>query len=229
MKKRIFLLLVLVFGVITISGCKMEEEETTNAAALAFKEEYESMNGKTNASGKEHRSVTISEDNPFEKITTKELLEKIDNKETFYVYFGDKLCPWCRSVIEKSIEVAKEKGIEKIYYISIWDDEGNEILRDKYELQKNKAVKTIDGTEDYYKLLEIFDGLLSDYNLTNEKGKDIKTGEKRIYAPNYIYIKDGEALKLTEGISDKQTDAREELTEEILADEQELFVEFFTN
>ena len=35
---------------------------------------------------------------------------------------------------EKSIEVAKEKNIEKIYYIDIWDDDGNEILRDKYIL-----------------------------------------------------------------------------------------------
>ena len=228
MKKKIFLLLVLVCGAITLSGCRKKEEEK-NVAAIAFKEEYESLNGTTNKSGKEHRSVTIPEDNPYEKITTKELLEKIDNKETFYVYFGDKLCPWCRSVIEKSIEVSVSKKIDKIYYINIWDDEGSEILRDKYELKDGKPVKTVDGTEDYYKLLEVFDNLLSDYNLTNEKGKKVSTGEKRIYAPNYIYVSEGEAIKLTEGISEAQSDSREELTEEILADEQALFEEFFTN
>ena len=48
---------------------------------------------------------------------TKDILKRIDNKETFYVYFGDRLCPWCRSVIEKSIERLEEisKMIKEIY------------------------------------------------------------------------------------------------------------------
>ena len=51
----------------------------------------------------------------------------IENKETFYVYFGDELCPWCRSVIEKFIEVAKKNDVKKVYYVKIWDDDHNEI------------------------------------------------------------------------------------------------------
>lgn len=222
MKKNIIIILLLVVAMLGISGCG-------NDKALAFKNEYESVNGKTNARGVEHRTVSIPEDNPYEKISTKELLEKINNKETLYVYFGDKLCPWCRSVIEKSIAVAKTKNITKIYYINIWDDEGKEILRDKYELVDGKLTKTIEGTEDYQKLLEIFASVLSDYNLTDSDGKSISTGEKRIYAPNFIYIEKGEVIKLTEGISDEQTDSRGELTEAILKDEEELFKGFFSN
>ena len=128
----------------------------TSKGAIKFKEDYESINGQTNKSGKVHRSVTIVEDNPYEEVDARDILAKIVNKETFYVYFGDKLCPWCRSVIEKSIEVAKDNKIDKIYYVPIWNDNGEEILRDKYEIVDGELKKTVDGTETYQKLLEIF-------------------------------------------------------------------------
>lgn len=217
------LLLVAVLALLLVGCSKVED----NRYAEAFKKDYESLNGKVNKMGKEHRTVTIDEDNPFEEITASELLEKIENKETFYVYFGDKLCPWCRSVIEKAIEVADEKDIDKIYYVAIWDDEGNEIVRDKYELVDGKLEKTIEGCKEYSKFLKYFDKVLRDYNVKDEDGNEISTGEKRIYAPNFIYVKNGKAIRLTTGISDKQQDSREELSKEILEDEEELFEEFF--
>ena len=58
---------------------------------------------------------------------------------------------------------------------------------------------------------------------------EVKVGEKRIYAPNFIYVNNGKAVKMTEGISDKQKDAFEELSDEILEDEEKLFNEFFNN
>ena len=222
MRKKLVFILTLVL-VLVLTGCTL----TKNNSGIAFKEDYESLNGKTNAAGKAHRVLSIDEDNPFEQISTEELLEKLENNETFYVYFGDKLCPWCRSVIEKAIEVADEEDIDKIYYIAIWNDEGKEIVRDKYELQDGELVKTVEGCDEYSKFLEYFDAVLSDYNLTDSEGNKISTGEKRIYAPNFIYVEKGKALRLTEGISEKQTDSREELTEEMLKDEEELFEEFF--
>ena len=152
----------------------------------------------------------------------------IEDKKTFYLYVGDTLCPWCRSVIEKSIEVAKKNKIDTIYYIDIWDEEGKEILRDKYEVKDGKAVKVLDGTPEYKKLLEYFNTVLSDYTLT-DKDKTIPVGEKRIYAPNFFYIKDGEVQKMIEGISDKQNDPREKLTKEILKDEEEAFNKLFND
>ena len=219
MKKNLIFILTLIC-VLVLTGCK-------NNRGLAFKEDYESMNGKTNASGKVHRTVSIDSNNPFEQITPEELLNKLQSKETFYVYFGDKLCPWCRSVIEKAIEVANNKNIEKIYYVAIWDDEGKEIVRDKYELQDGKIIKTIEGCKEYSKLLEYFDNVLSDYNLTDTNENKVSTGEKRIYAPNFIYVENGTSIRLTTGISEKQNDSRETLTNEILEDEEELFDEFF--
>lgn len=230
------LMVIMIMSLFLVSGCVKKENEEENQGdkqvtdAIKFKEEYESLNGKKNAAGKEYRTVTIDSDNPYVFISPEEVIEKIENKETFYIYFGDKQCPWCRSSIEKNIEVAKRNNIEIIYYVDVWDDEHNEILRDTYKLdKKNKPVKEKDGTEEYYKLLNYFDNVLEDYTLNTDKGKKVKVKEKRIYAPNYIYVKDGVAVKMVSGTSDKQTDSRMQLTDEMLEDQDKIFTEFFDN
>ena len=220
MKKKLLLIALVVLLLTT--GCKKE-----NNYALEFKEEYESLNVTVNSSGKEHRSITINENNPYIKTTPSKIVEKINNKDTFILYVGDSLCPWCRSVLEKSIEVAYRNGIEEIYYIDIWDDEGKEILRDKYILKDGKPVKESDGTQEYYTLLEKFDSVLKDYTLTDDNDNKIEVGEKRIFAPNFFFIKDGKVVKMVSGISEKQIDSRGELTEEILKDEDSQFQSLF--
>ena len=223
MKKIISIILVFVVA-LTLTACK---KENSNEDALKFKEEYESLNGEKNKRGKEYRTLDIDDDNPYVKVTAEEIVKMINNKESFYLYVGDSMCPWCRSVLEKSIEVARDNDIEKIYYVEIWDDEGNEILRDKYELVDGKIKKVSDGTKAYKKLLSKFDKVLSDYTLKDEDDNEIEVGEKRIYAPNYFYVENGKVKKMIEGISDSQTDPYEELTDEILEDEEELFQDFF--
>ena len=42
-------------------------------------------------------------------------------------------------------------------------------------------------------------------------------------------MKDGKSIKLVDGISEKQKDSREELTKEILEDEEKAFNDFFDN
>ena len=216
MKKKIFLLLL---GILFLAGCSNKS---------TFKEDYEALNGKENAHGKMHRTITIDEDHPFEEVSAEKIVKMFEGKETFYVYFGDELCPWCRSVIEKFIEVAKKNNIDKVYYVKIWDKDGNEVVRDKYKLNdEGLPVLDKEGTEAYTKLLEYFDNVLSDYNLTDSEGKSVYAGEKRIYAPNFMYVENGVTVKKVEGISEKQKDSRAELTEEILADEERIFNEFF--
>ena len=222
--KKIYLLLCIVL-VVTLVGCS-KKEQPKNEAALKFKTEYEELNGKTNSSGKVHRTITIPENNPFEEITPEDLVKKFETGETFYVYFGSPICPWCRSVIESAIKVADERDITKIYYIDIWTDNAEEILRDKYEVKDGKAVKVFDGTPTYKKLLEYTKDFLRDYTLT-DGDKTIEVGEKRIYAPNYFYVKDGKVKKLITGKSDKQEDARGELTDEIKKEQEESFRSFF--
>lgn len=236
MKKRILTIIMLLTLVIGSVACTKKEKEEKNITptpvsktdAIKFKEDYESLNGKTNKNGKEHRTVSINENNPFVYTTAEEIVKKVKNNETFYVYFGDTLCPWCRSVIEMAIKVANQNKIDKIYYVSIWDKDGNEILRDKYKLDdENNLVEIVKGTDSYYELLNLFGDVLDDYNLTDSDGNSISTKEKRIYAPNFIYVEKGKAVIKVEGISDKQKDSREELTEELLTDEEKLFKSIF--
>lgn len=222
MRSKLILLTITIISVLTLTGC------TNNKEAIAFKNDYESLNGEIDKKGKEYRKVTISENNPFVTVTAEDIVKKIDNKESFYVYFGSKSCPWCRSVIEKAIEVANDYEIKTIYNVDIWDDNGNEILRDVYKLndEGNPELEK-EGTDEYKKLLETFGDLLRDYTIENDNKEKISVGEKRIYAPNFIYVKDGKAKKLTNGKSEKQKDSHDELTKEILADEQAVFEDFF--
>ena len=160
------------------------------------------------------------------------LLLVVPNKESFYVYFGSELCPWCRSVIEKAIEVSNENGIDKIYSIDIWDDEGKEILRDKYTLNDNgEAVLSEDGTEEYFKLLEYLNDVLPDYTYAANKngGDKLDVTEKRIYIPLFVYFAKGKPVRSTSGISELQIKSRDELTKEILSDEEKMFDDFFIN
>ena len=227
MKKIISIMLVLI-SVFAVVGCEQKSKATE--ASLAFKEDYEKLNGKENKSGKVHRTVSIDEANPYVEVSADEIVKKIANNETFYVYFGSTLCPWCRSTIESAIKVAKEKNIETIYYVDVWDDEGNEILRDKLEVDKKGKVKVAkEGTESYYKLLDYFDEYLRNYDLTDSNGKAVESNEKRIYAPNYMYIENGNIKKLTNGKADSQKDAREELTEQLKNEQLAKFRDFFNN
>lgn len=213
--------LLIILSFIFLIGC-------SNKNASNFKKDYESLNGKTNSYGKKYREVTINKKNPFIEVEASEIVKKIENKETFYVYFGSRLCPWCRSVIEKSIEVSNKNNIKKIYYVDIWDDDGNEILRDKYKIEDNKLILEKEGTKEYKKLLKYFDKFLRNYEITNDD-KTYDTKEKRIYAPNFMYIKKGKIVKLTTGKSSKQTDPYQKLTKEMLKEEEKEFNKFFTN
>ncbi len=221
MKKILFVSLIALSLVMT--GCKKD-----NKKALEFKEDYEELNGTTNSRGVEHRTITISKDNKFVEVTPSEILKKIENKETFYVYFGSRLCPWCRSVIEKADEISRNRKISKIYYVDVWDDQGVEIFRDKYEVIDKELKQTFKGAKEYKKILNSIDqDLLRDYVITNSDGSTIEVGEKRIYAPNFVYFEKGKGIRLTNGKSEKQTDAREKLTKEMLKDEEKVFNEFF--
>jgi hypothetical protein len=213
-KKSILLIIILLVGVLFITGC---DNGNTKEEALAFKEEYESINSKDNGHGGTHRKLDVASDNPYKKVSATTIVNMIKNKETFYVYFGFKECPWCRSVIVESINMERKMDISKVYYVDVLN------IRDKMEVKDGVAVTTTEGSKAYMKLLSQLKNVLDDYDL----GTSVKSPEKRIYAPNFIKVVNGKAVKMTEGISKKQTDAYQELTSEIKKDEDKQFKEFF--
>ena len=228
MKNKIIISLLVIISLFMITGCDKNKNKD-NKDALAFKEEYEKLNGKMARYKKPHRTLNIPKDNPYIKVTPKDILEKINNKETFYLYVGDSLCPWCRSVIEQSIVSAKENEIKEIYYIDFWDDENNEILRDVYELVDGKITKTVEATEEYKQLLELCDDKLGlrNYTVEDANGNEIEVNTKRFYGPSFFFIKNGKFKKYTDARSSKQKSPLEDLTDEIKKDMADNFDELF--
>ena len=202
MKKILIISLACVLA-FTTTACSLFKKTD----AVKFKEEYESLNGvKSKKTGKINRSVNISKDNVFVYKKASDIVDAINNKETFAVYFGFSECPWCRSVISTLSEVATDIGIDEIYYVNVSD------IRDELEVKNGKVVTKKQGDKSYMKLLKLLDNVLDDYTLTDDNDKEISTSEKRIYAPNVVSVVAGKAIKKDTGISDKQTNPYMKLT-----------------
>lgn len=208
MIKRSFIGILI--GLLIFSGCsnnKLEEKDS-----LKFKEEYEALNDKENDNnGKKYRSLEIDEDNPFVYKNADDIIEMMDDGETFVVYFGFASCPWCRSIIKSMIEACDELGITSIYYVDVLDIRDTMVVNDD-----GVSVTKKTGTDGYYQLLEKMNSVLDDYVLSDKDGNEVSTGEKRIYAPSIVSVVDGEAVKATDGISESQTDGYMELTDEMI-------------
>ena len=205
-RNKLAILLLLTSFLFLLVGCKKDVSD-----AEKFKEEYESLNGQKNGDI-EYRNISIDKNNPVIYKSEDEIVNLIKNKDTFVVYFGFASCPWCRSVLPTMLETFKEYGIPNIYYVDISN------IRDTYEIKNGKLEKTKEGTEGYYKLLDLLKEKLSDYTVNDESGKTTDTGEKRIYAPNVIGVIKGEVKVLDTGISSLQKDPYMELNDEIKKD-----------
>ena len=203
--KKITKIILVLLVVVLLSGCV---DKTTDA--YKFKEEYESINNEKNENnGKKYRELSIPSDNPIVYATAKDIVEKIDNKETFIVYFGFKECPWCRSIITELLNVAKAKEVDKIYYVDVKD------IRDVKEVDDDGNIKTTKKGDKYYlELVEKLGDVLSEYTLTKDE-ETIEVGEKRIYAPNVVAVSNGKAIQMETGISDELTDPYGKLTKKV--------------
>lgn len=224
MKKKLLIIVIFVALVcasiiyLTSINSKFESSVTD---AENFKKEYELLNGElVGDTEKIYREVSIDENNTIKLSNYADILERVNNKETFIVYFGFSKCPWCRSVIEVFLREAKNKDIP-VYYVDVFDS------RDTYKYEDGKIVKTKDASKEYYSLLKKFNNVLSDYTVLNDEGVKVLVGEKRIYAPNMIAVVDGEAQYLTTGISPLQTDSFMPLTDEMLNYSKEEFIKLF--
>ena len=191
--KKLAVFLMVFISLFTLTAC-------TKTDAEKFKEEYEKLNN-TTINDKKVRNVSISKDNQVIYKTEKDIVEMMDNKESFVVYFGFSKCPWCRSVIETLLKVAKDTNLDTIYYVDVLD------IRDTLKVEDDGSItKEKKGTEYYYKLLEYMGNVLSE---------KVDAKEKRIYAPNVVSVVNGKAEKLTTGVSEKQNDAYMKLTKEM--------------
>ena len=232
-KKKIIIEVVALVAVIAAVICVVCccGKDKYKQSALDFKEEYEKVNGKVMIKDIKYRTLNIDKNNPYVKVSIDEIAKKIKNGETFYLYVGDHLCPWCRSGLEKMIEVAKNEEIETIYYVDFWDDDHNEILRDLYDVEIDgeevKIVKTQEETEGYKVLYEAVKDFIQDYTITKD-GKEYNVGVKKVYGGDHFYFNKGKCERYVSLRVPSLNKATDELTEEVLKEQEELFTKFFT-
>ena len=126
-KKRAYAIVILIFliaafGIVYIFSELSTEDELADALvtdAKIFKEEYENENNKELEDGTKLLSLNIEEENPIIYKEAKDIVEMINNKESFYVFFSYSTCSWCRNILPSLLESAKENEVDKIYYVDI--------------------------------------------------------------------------------------------------------------
>ena len=183
-----------------LTGCENDSNK--------FKEEYESLNGKTFYQNYKYKDVTIPEDNPIKYSDYKEIIDIVKNGSGV-IYLGYPECPWCRSMVSVLMEAANNTNISTIYYLNMHD------VRDEYELSDNNEVKLVrEGQEGYQELLEALDEILLDYTIKDSDGVEYSVGEKRIYVPIVIFVHDGTIVDYHMDTVETQTNPMDELTEE---------------
>ncbi len=226
MKKENIVFIALIFVIvciaITCAYFAFQEEEVERVEvtdALQIQEEYASLNDQVNENNnRTYPIVNLSEDNPFVYVTEEEVLSVFENNDTALLYFGYASCPWCRSILPVLESVAKEKNVGQIKYLNI------ENIRSVLELdENNKVITTKEGTTNYYKLLNVLNDSLDEYVLTGKDGKIINTGEKRIYAPTVIAVRNGEVTEIHVGSVDSQESGYDTLTDEETKELKEIY------
>lgn len=142
----ILIIILVVVGIVFMINKKEERNEITDGEK--FSQEY----------------TELDQDNVYVFRSIDEIINILE-KGTGIVYLGFPECQWCQRYVKYLNEVAKEMGLEKIYYYNIREDRNN-------------------NTEKYLKIVSI----LEDYLQNDEEGN------KRIYVPSVIAVKKGEIV-----------------------------------
>lgn len=208
MKKEKILMIIgpILLAVAAILGYFNSISINKETDAIKFKEEYESLNQKNYA------ELNINPNNPVKYASYDKLLEVIKNG-TGIIYLGFPECPWCRSALPVLLDVANDAKVEIIYYMNMKN------ARDSYVIQDGKLTYAIDengkevkGDNGYFKLLKALDKHLTDYTILFED-KEYEVGEKRIYAPSVIFVRDGEVLGIHVATVESHTNPNKKLTQ----------------
>lgn len=121
-------------------------------------------NKETDAQKFRNEYSNVSDNNPFVYRNIDQIINILE-KGTGVVYLGFPECPWCQAYVPYVEEVAKKVGIDKVYYFNILEDRKN-------------------NSEKYQKIVKI----LNEYIPNDEEGN------KRVFVPALITVKDGKIL-----------------------------------
>lgn len=192
----IIIALIFIVGIFAINKLSDNQEETYTPTEdeVAFKEDYESLNGSSDT------QVKIIKDNNIEYINMNKAAEILDSGSgiIFFGYANDEFSRAAVPVLLKSMSSSK---LETIYYVNIRPENKEENdLRDLYSLNsKNKAKIAKAATEEYNLVRTALANHLNDYVLTTSKGKEVNTGQKRLNTPTVVSVVEGQVLGFHEG------------------------------
>lgn len=210
MKKGSILIIMLVFLFSIFIGYEyfQDKKDATSQDALNFEKEYEKLNNRVNSNNnKVYPTVDISSDNPIKYSSYDEIFQILESG-TGVIYLGFPECPWCRNLVPVLLSAAKEVELDTLYYLNISED------RDLLLLDENKDIITEkEGNKKYFELVSKLDQILDEYILTANDGSEVKTGEKRIYLPLVIFVKNGEIVGYHDGTVESQEDPYVALTD----------------
>ncbi len=181
--------------------------------SIKFKKEYESLNGTSASKTLKYSKMNIDTSNPIKYSNYDEILDVINNK-TGIIYLGFPECPWCRTAIPVLLEVAKDNKIDTIYYLNILNERDSYTVEDgELVYSKDDSGKEKKGSKGYFKLLEALEEYLTDYTI--ELGDEVyEVGEKRIFAPTVIFVKEGKVLGIHVSTVAGQVSGFDKLTDE---------------
>ena len=202
----ILILIILVAGYLTYK--KIYDKEVTSKEKVEvkltddekqFKKDFESLNGTSLSDGENLKKVSIVDDNNIEYITLKRATEIIKS-ESGVLYFAYPTDNMSRIAVPVFLSAMGSTNLDKIYYVKVRENASEETdFRDFYTIEKKKAKRSKEGKEEYYTLLELLDANLSKYNLVNNDGKAINTGEKRLQVPTAVAVLNGKVVGFVEG------------------------------
>lgn len=219
MKKKIIVVSLFVLIIIAVS-LKLKLDGTFNKSlniesSIKFKEEYELLNNKETPTGKRYKSIDLNPQNRFVYADIDKIKEVING--TGVIYFGFPECPWCRNSVPVIEEAAKQAGIDKIYYLNVYD------IRDEKKLDDNGNVITIkEGTEEYKDLLNLLGDSLPEYKGLNDPSI------KRIYVPLVITVKNGKVIDSHLSTVESQKNPYVELTDDQYSELLKLYKDAFS-
>lgn len=193
MKKNVIILSIIVVIALVIAILFFLLNNKGMSDGERFKQEYEELNDS-------HLEVNIDSDNMIKYIGLEEAIDIIKN-DTGVIYFGYPSCPWCRNAVPVLLDAAASTSLDTIYYVDAYN------IRDVKEIDDDgNIVTTNEGDSLYDDLLEVLDDILDPYTITDDNGEVIDLGEKRLYVPMVLFVKNGEVVSYHLSTVDSQED-----------------------
>ena len=189
MKKKMMIGIIAALTVVSLGGCSLFGSDSYSEDGLRFKEEYAELNGEIHErTGRPFQEVLISEDNPIQYATAEEIIDLIENG-TGVIYFGFPQCPWCRTAVPALLEAAEIAGIETILYLNMTYERDIRVIDEDGDIIIER-----EGTAGYQRIQALLYEYLMPYILTDEDGNEVDTGERRIYVPFVVVIRNGQVV-----------------------------------